>query len=297
MTADVLSLVPTLTNTTMPEAAPLKRCAIVGTAPSWRQCPYDDPTLEIWSLNDAYLIGVPKAHRWYDLHPRHQMFFRDPHQRFDPTQLPPGVYVRPAGHLDWLRSRGCPVFLAAADPTYPTSQTFPQEAVLAHFAQYWPYRRTRQGQILAGTDYEVSTPAWMLMHAMLDGYREIHVYGIHLATEWEYQHQRPNFEFLLGVAAGQGIKIVLPQSTPICKGTYRYAFEPKIDLPLQASLQQAQRIKDRGLKVRQALKALPIYARGRKTALREELAWLDVQLADVRQQQAHTQSQLEGLVR
>jgi hypothetical protein len=46
MTAEMLSLVPTQTTTHVPESAPLRRCAIIGTAPSWKECPYDDLGLE-----------------------------------------------------------------------------------------------------------------------------------------------------------------------------------------------------------------------------------------------------------
>jgi hypothetical protein len=273
------------TNTTMPSPQPLKRCAIIGTAQSWKECPFGDKTLEVWGLNDAYMVGVPRADRWFDIHPFHQMVFRT-ERNVNAADVPTGCYLRPQGHLDWLRTRPMPVYLEHARPDFPTSQTFPLQQVLDFFAPHWPYRVTRTGQITGGPDYEVSSPSWMLMLAILEGYQEIHVYGIHLATQWEYIEQRPNFEWLLGFASGRGIKIVLPQSTPICRAKYRYGFEPKADIPLQQIEQQIVGIKTEGAKLKEELTKLPTWAIGRKKDLLARQVRLDAQLADARQAQS-----------
>lgn len=271
--------------------APLRRVAIIGTAPSWKQCPWQDKTLECWSLNDAYLLGIPRADRWYDLHPFHQMNFRPTGQRtVTPDEAPPGTYLRPEGHLDWLRSRPFPVYLAQARADWPNSRLFPQAEVLQWFADKWPLRLRRDGTVEPGPDYEVSTPSWMLMQAMVEGYQEISVFGIHLATDWERQAQRHNFEWLLGFAGGRGIKIVLPYNTPICKSSYRYAYEPKADLPLQAIQRAIERTKTEGLKLRQTHARLPWYARRRKQDAEARLKALDVELLDQRQSYGRAQT-------
>lgn len=204
-----------------------KRCAILGTAPSWTQCPWDDKGLHIFGLNDAWVLGYKRVDAWFDLHPFNHFVFYDKQRPPDPLSIPHGVYFRPKGHLEWLKQAKIPVLLQQADPAYPTSQTFPKEKVLDFWAHYWPWRVDRKGQATQGHDYEVSTPAWMLMFAVLEGYREIHIYGIHLSTEWEYLRQRPNMEFLIGVASGMGIKIVLPERAPICKAPFQYAYHEK----------------------------------------------------------------------
>lgn len=268
---------------TMPEPAPLKRVAILGTAGSWTQCPFKDLTLEIWGLNDGYLLGVPRATAWFDLHPIHQMNFRPRDQRqVSPTDVPVGVYLRPEGHLEWLKSRPMPVYLPEARQGYAMGRVFPKEAVLDFWRPFWPWRLKRGGLIEPGPDYEVSTPSWMLMLAVMEGYQEIHVYGIHLATQWEYVQQRPNFEFLLGVAAGRGTRIVLPDAAPICKAGYRYAFEPKADIPEQQAQLQIVTIKQEGLKLRQTHATLPWYARQRRQDIEARLQCLDVELADAK---------------
>ena len=276
-------------------APPLKRAAIIGTAQSWRDCPWDDQTLEVWGLNDAYMIGVPRANRWYELHPFSQMHFRDAKERdIKESSIPLGAYIRPAGHLDWLKAQPFPTYLLQAQPDHPRSWTFPKDEILAWWAPYWPWRLTKSRTIVPGPDYEVSTPSWMLMHALMEGYREIHVYGIHLATEWEYVEQRPNFEWLLGIAGGIGAKIVLPESTPICKAHYRYAFEPKADLPIQALQRKIVAIKQEGLTLRQQLGKLKWWAghAGERADLEARLKHLDVELADTRGQLTRVQTQL-----
>jgi hypothetical protein len=272
-----------MTDTKFPSPSPLKRVAILGTAASHVLTPWQDHSLEKWGLNDAYMLGYPTAHRWYDLHAFHQMAFRpkgDKVVRAD--QIPVGSYVRPADHLDWLKSRPFPVYLQESRPDWPNARVFPKQQILDTFAKFWPWRLTRRGEVLPGRDYEASSPAWMLMHAIVEGYQEIHVYGIHLATEWEYVQQRPNFEWLLGVAAGMGVKVVLPQMAPIAKGTFQYAYEPKADVSLQALQIEIQQIKQEGLTLRQQLAACKWYETGRKKDLDARLRVLDVDLADAK---------------
>ena len=281
-----------MTTTAFPDPQPLKRCAILGTAQSLHLAPWGDSSLEMWSLNDGYLLGIPRIDRHYELHPFHQMNFRPRGDRtVRPDQIPVGAYVRPADHLDWLRTRPFPVYLAEARPDIPTGRAFPKDQILDTFAAYWPWRLTRRGAVVPGSDYEASTPAWMLMHAIVEGYREIHIYGIHLATEWEYVQQRPNFEWLLGVAAGMGVRIVLPEMAPICKGTFRYAFELKGDLPLQVVQFEIQQIKQQGAVCHQARAGLKWYEAGRRQDLTARIQALDVELMDAKQRYARLQAQ------
>lgn len=259
----------------------LKRVAILGTAPSWGQCPWHDPTLDIWGLNDAYVLGYPRVTAWFDLHRFQQMTFHERGQPVPADEAPIGAYLRPHGHLDWLASRPYPVYLQQARPDWPTSVTFPKDQILADWARFWPWRVDRQGIVSPGHDYEVSTPAWMYMWAVVQGYTEIHIYGVHLATEWEYLQQRPNLEFLIGVAAGLGVKTVLPATVPICQAKFQYAYEPKADLAQQAihrTLEQQTQVQQR---LDREAQTVPWYRPGRKRDLtaqarRLKLARLDL---------------------
>lgn len=53
--------------------------------------------------------------------------------------------------------------------------------------------------------YLESSIAYMLAKAILDGYKEIELYGI--SGDDKYTMQRPNLEYLIGFGRGKGLKI------------------------------------------------------------------------------------------
>jgi len=273
---------------TMPDvtAPPLRRCAIVGTAQTWTQAPWPDTGIDILSLNDAYLLALrkwgtpslPRATVWFDLHPFHEMRFRPAtEKKTSPWEVPTGAYLRPDGHLDWLRTRPHPVYLHTAPPGWPTAQTFPRQEIEAKHGAYF-----------------TSTPAWMLVWAIEQGYQEIHIYGIHLSTEWEYIEQRPCFEYWLRYAIDRGIKIVLPTRCPLLKSKRIYAYEPKYDLPLKAQELEVGKIKQIGAGYRKALTSLRWYQRQRTRDLLSRLEVANLELHDAREVQRRLQMVLSA---
>lgn len=211
------------------------RAAIIGTAQSWSLTPWNDPSCYLVSLNDAYrLKGFVRADAWYDLHPLNKFFHPVAGQPIYAHQVPLGHYARPIEHKEWLAKQVIPVWLhpehVTQDPasaTWPSARAFPRAEIEAHFGRYF-----------------TSSPAWMLAHLMTQGYQEIHIYGIHLATEHEYREQRPQMEFLAGRFLGRGklamsvkdglrhyetpdAHLVLPEASPVLQQGWQYAFEPK----------------------------------------------------------------------
>lgn len=246
---------------------PEKRIAILGTAPTWRDCPWDDPTLEVWALNDAHVLHLPRADRWFDIHPIAEMYFHDRSQALHAGDVPAGKFVRPVGHLEWLRSQTIPVYLHdAADAARigtPTARAFPREAIEAKF----------------GSNF-MSSPAWMIGLALLEGVTELHIYGIHLATEWEYLKQKPNMTFLLGLAAGLGVKVVLPRGCPLLKESHRYAYEPDPEIPKRQAERRVQAL----IAQRDQITRLPRpkwYQRADQNRA-SRLAWLTAQITDAK---------------
>jgi hypothetical protein len=257
----------TKTTSTLPVTAPpVKKAAIVGTAGTWKLCPFQDPDLHIYGLNDLYVLGMSLQNfkGWFDLHPLHQMVFRAG-RTVSEADFQPGQYLRPQGHLDWLRTRPFPVFLQQAQPTWPNSREFPREQIQAKFGKYFS-----------------STPAWMLAWLIQEGYDEIHVYGIHLATQWEYMRQRPNFEWLLGVAMGKGVRVVVPERASILKDHFIYAYEQKPEVPVDHVRRRLHQTKVFGKRLNDIKAQLPWYARGRKAGIQQELAVLEAELTDAR---------------
>lgn len=278
---------------TTTQAPPKKRGAIIGTAPTWKLCPWHEMDLDVLGLNDGYVLGVPRANAWFDLHPIPEMAFRPKGERVvQADQVPVGAYLRPEGHLEWLKSRPFPVYLhdcheaGCADlpketrahdpypfPTWPNARPFPFKVLRAKYG-----------------DYVQSTPAWMLLWMMEQGYTETHIYGIHLATQWEYITQKPNMEFLIGMALARGMQFVIPEKSTLLKGKHVYALEPKSGLPLERVEQRIHSIKLQGQQLRQRLAAQPWYARGAAAELRRRLHVLNVELADARQEHQRVQA-------
>jgi hypothetical protein len=208
-----------------------KKICIMGTAQSWKRSPFSDLSWDIYGLNDGYMLRPPRVTRWAELHPLDKMVFRSPNQKVVlRDSIPDGYYVRPEGHIEWLKQQAetMQVFLQKEPPSdWPANaHRFPIEAVEAEF----------------GSSYWASGPAYMLAQVVLEGYAEIMITGIHLATEAEYREQRPNWELLLGRVLGRSVKestrpgfrvytgavtIVLPEECPILRHGWKYAYESK----------------------------------------------------------------------
>jgi len=211
-----------------------ERVAIVGTAQSWMKTPWHDLGLHIRSLNDAYRMpGFQRADAWYDLHPLDKFYHPESNQVFA-HQIPPGHYCRPKTHIEWLSQQQIPVWLHPeyarqhpAAATWKHARAFPKADIEAHFGRYF-----------------ASSPGWMMGQALMEGVKELHIYGIHLATEQEYVEQRPNFEMLCGALLGRGKQrqavrdglryyetndgiLVLPEEAPVLQAGFQYAFDAR----------------------------------------------------------------------
>lgn len=200
-------------------ATPVRQFAIVGYTPTAVEALplLDDPTWEVWGMNNLHLQPwvaphVAKFGGWFDLHP---------------TQL-----IRAdKEHAAWLAdgANGVPVWTWEAVEEWPTTRAYPRELILSRFGRYF-----------------TNTVAWQLALAILrimdttDGPRapegsHIAVFGIDMATSSEYAAQRPSVEYYLGIAAGAGIEITLPERSDLLKAATLYG-EP--DNGLRAKLEE-----------------------------------------------------------
>jgi len=75
----------------------------------------------------------------------------------------------------------------------------------------------------------VSTPAYMLAFALLSqpALREIHLFGVDMTIDSEYEIQRPSCEFFLGVAHGRGIRVVLTEQSDLLKTRFLYGYDER----------------------------------------------------------------------
>jgi hypothetical protein len=184
------------------ESQPQKKVAIVGFAESWKTAPWDDPTVEFWCLNEFWKYA-PKWHRWFELH--------------DADTL--GVSIRDLSegeqkrHLDWLaKNHGPdkPIYMQPqfCDGRFPNAVPFPLERLIGQFGRYF-----------------TSSIGYMTALAIADGYDWIGLYGVDLASDIEYQQQRANAEYFVGIAKGMGKTVVLAETSAICKAGHLYGFE------------------------------------------------------------------------
>jgi hypothetical protein len=203
-----------------------KKCAIVGTAGTWRETPWNDPDLDIWTLNDAYMLGFPRIDVHFEMHPLDKFVFRPKDKKFvTHGDIPPGHYLRPEGHLEWLEEASSKDTLIVTQddppPSWNMAVKYPRAEMEQEFEDFLWVDKTWH------RPYASSGPLWMMLLALHMGYEEIGIWGIHLATEREYVEQRPNFEGIIYYAIGKGVKIYLPKTTPICKGTHTYCYEKR----------------------------------------------------------------------
>jgi hypothetical protein len=142
---------------------------------------------EVWTLNNAYKYDDLPANitRWYEMH--------DDWQLYSDTQ--------DDKHDDFLRSEH-PfdiVMMRDRSADYPSCIVYPLKDAIA-----------------AGRRYFTNTIAYMIAHAILDGYERIELYGVDMASTTEYAYQKACTEYWIGIAEGRGIEVYAPEISELC---------------------------------------------------------------------------------
>jgi hypothetical protein len=160
----------------------VKEVAIVGLSPATHDfAPFWDGT-EKW--------GMP----WDEGYWRHYSRLFEMHD----IELIRNVPCRKDNYSDRLRD--CEVPLYMQEKYYPNATPYPFDEVAKVTGAYWN-----------------SSIAYMLALAITEGYEKISVYGVDMRDDEEYFYQRPNCEYLIGLARGRGIEVVIPDASPLCK--------------------------------------------------------------------------------
>ena len=169
-----------------------KKVALIGFASNTLHLiPWDDPSFELWGMNQGHLNFKRRADRWFEMHmPEATADIRDP------------------GYIDFLKACPIPIYMIQRYDEYPNSIRFPIEDALR----------------LAGRDYFMSSVSYMMALAIMEGFEEIHLYGINLAIGDEYFYEKPNAEWWIGIAQGMGIKVHVPQASALLKQFRRYGY-------------------------------------------------------------------------
>jgi hypothetical protein len=164
-----------------------KKIAIVGFArPHRDEAPYDDPSWEIWGVNDAWSF-MPRADRWFETHSR---------------QIHEWELRRAKGHLEFLATFAGPIYMIEHYDHIPSSVEYPLADIIEDI----------------GRVYLTSSIAYMLALAIHEKPDDIGMWGVDMASQSEYAVQRPCCEWLIGVAEGRGIKVTLPDACLLMRG-------------------------------------------------------------------------------
>lgn len=162
------------------------RVAIVGGAPSSEMAaPFHDQTWNTWVLGNRH-HKYPRFDRVFEIH-------EDRSENGD-------------GYDEQLLALPCPIVAGANFPDGANVERFDYDATAPFFF---------------GRLYLTSSPAYMLAQAIIGKVEEIAVYGCDMAVDdAEYFWQRSCVEAWIGVAIGRGIKVTIPDASPVCKGRY-----------------------------------------------------------------------------
>lgn len=210
----------------------LRKVAIVGFAPSSLRVALDvifrnekwtaENKCEIWGLNELYKmleqfgLSSDRWDRWFDIH--------------DPRS---SISTRDAENVKWLAAQTKPIYMIQHYADIPASTPYPLRQII----RYWE------------SDYLTNTISMMILLASMEGrqlqdaevdgkivkrgtvidesraFGEIQVWGVDMAQDSEYSHQRPSCEAAVGFARGLGIKVYVPPLSDLMKIPFVYGYE------------------------------------------------------------------------
>jgi hypothetical protein len=207
------------------------KVAIVGSAPSSQAlAPYDDPEWQIWGLNDSH-GDLPRWDRWFQIHSR---------------QIIAGL-KNAEEHTAWLKAQDKPIYMIDHYPDIPASVKFPKDEIIQRFGRYFN-----------------NTVSWLIGKALMEGATSIAVYAVDMAAASEYGTQRPSCEYMIGIARGMGVEVIIPEQSELLKCAWLYGFddEPEMFTKLRVRRQELKKRADALLAQRGALEREELILRG-----------------------------------
>ena len=174
----------------------MRNIAILGLSPSTHdQVPWD---WEVWGL--PWDSDYPRINRFFEMHDR--------------SLLEQPEAGRPDDYWDHL-SHLAPVYMQKHHDDIPGSIAFPLADIEKTVFQGFP-----RAEWDAQTDWYNSSPAYMLALAIHRDVDTIGLWGVDILDDSEFAYERPCLEYLIGLAVGKGIDVVLPEG-PTALGKFR----------------------------------------------------------------------------
>lgn len=149
--------------------------------------PWDDPAWEKWGL--GWDSDVFRMDRVIEIHKAHEWEGFTPPDYVERLNMVPRLYLQ------------------EPHPGLPKAEIFP----IAEVAK-------------TTGDYFSSSVGYLMALAIHEGAEEIGIYGVAMEGHDEYGYQRPNMEYLVGLARGRGIKVHIPEQSPLCKYARQYGY-------------------------------------------------------------------------
>ena len=173
-----------------------KKIAIIGKAPSSQKlAPYDDQDWHIWTLSDIMLCRqAPRYDVQFEIHDAEIVKQNKP-------------------YWEWLtRVEGKPLITRDVTPELQASIPYPKDEIVSKYGSYF-----------------TNTVSWMLALAIEMEAEEIGIFGIDMAQNDEYAHQRPSCEYFIGLAVGRGIKVWVPPQSDLMHTSGLYGFDTALN--------------------------------------------------------------------
>lgn len=160
----------------------LRKIALVGTASTVKFTPWEDPSWEIWAHASSHVL-CHRVDRYFDLHGK-ELWGQE--KKWDPT------------YRTWLARNPVPIYMQERYSDVPASVRYPRERVLMEFRRYF-----------------TSHVSWMIALGLMEGVTHFGFFGVHYANDDERTAQRAGTEYMMGVAEGRGVQLVIPEGNPL----------------------------------------------------------------------------------
>lgn len=130
-------------------------------------------------------------------------------------------------YWEWLKQpHGFPIYMLDAHPEVPASVRYPLEEIQQDL---FPNFCTNTGDPIK---FYTSSVSFMLALAIYERVERIELYGVEMLSSTEYAYQYPGGAFMIGVALGRGIEVVIHEKSHLCKARlYAYEAIPFADRP------------------------------------------------------------------
>lgn len=203
------------------------KVAIVGSNPATCElAPFDDPEWAIWVLNEAATTWEPpRISACFQIHKWESFARSDNELKKD--------------HWEWLQQvHDFPIYMEIAFQEVPSAFVYPLNKIV---------------EAVGGRKFFTSSAAYALALAHFLGYQEVGVWGVHVASEWEYEFQREGVAYWLGRIDATAKLYLVPGCGLLQAPLYGYEGATMIDLHylitsrknLQGVADEAQEMMDR----------------------------------------------------